>query len=189
MTSKEKFKAACAQYTASVTETNKQLQSLSEQLGNRRITREVYNEQYKPLAESRERLKAETLEALEAAADEIRQQIDRWAEFNPEHASRPDAALLSGIFPLTAETLQQIADRNKDSSLILATVDEYAKRHQIDPPEHATAESKRLALENLMRHISADIRSGNTPESDFDYVGDTDYIGSALDNLGVSDAE
>lgn len=186
MTSKEKFKAACAQYTASVTETNKQLQSLSEQLGNRRITREVYSEQYRPLAESREQLRAETMEALETATDEIRQQIDRWAEFNPEHASRPDVALLSGAFPLTAETLQQIVDRNRDSSLILATVDEYARKHDIDRPEHPTAESKHLALDNLLRHVAADIRSGNAPESEFDYVGDSDYIGSVLDGLGVN---
>lgn len=186
MTSKEKFKAACAQYTARATETNKQLQSLSEQLGNRRITREVYSERYRPLAENQEQLRAETMEALETATDEIRQQIDRWAEFNPEHASRPDVSLLSGVFPLTAETFQQIADRNRDSSLILATVDEYAKRYEIDRPEHPTADGKRLALDNLMRHISADIRSGKSPEKEFDYVGDSDYISNALDSLEVS---
>lgn len=73
-----------------------------------------------------------------------------------------------------------------DPSLILATVDEYARKHDIDRPEHPTAESKHLALDNLLRHVAADIRSGNTPESEFDYVGDSDYIGSVLDGLGVN---
>lgn len=73
-----------------------------------------------------------------------------------------------------------------DVSLILATVDEYARKYDIDRPEHPTAESKYLALDNLLRHVAADIRSGNTPESEFDYVGDSDYIGSVLDGLGVN---
>ena len=54
MTSKEKFKAACAQYTASVTETNKQLQRPFGAAGEPpHYQREVYSEQYRPLAESR----------------------------------------------------------------------------------------------------------------------------------------
>ena len=186
MNAKQKLIDACKHYTGTVTTVNSQLRELGNQLANRRITKEVYSEQYGPLAISREHLQRSTIEAIEAATDEIRQQIDRWAEFNPEHASRPDVALLSGAFPLTAETLQQIVERNRDSSLILATVDEYARKHDIDRPEHPTAESKHLALDNLLRHVAADIRSANTPESEFDYVGDSDYIGSVLDGLEVN---
>lgn len=186
MNAKQKLIDACKHYTGMVTTVNSQLQELGSQFANRRITKEVYSEQYGPLASSRERLQRSTIEAIEEAADEIRQQIDRWAEFDPEHASRPDALMLAGHFPLTAETLQQIADRNRDSSLILATVDEYARAHDIDRPEHTTAESKRLALDNFVRHISADIRSGNSPDTAFDYVGDTEYISNTLDGLEVN---
>ena len=87
---------------------------------------------------------------------------------------------------MTAETLQQIANRNRDSSLILATVDEYARKHDIDRPEHPTAESKHLALDNLLRHVAADIRSGNAPENEFDYVGDSDYTAAFWTAWGES---